>query len=85
MKNVGDGDVGGVAGAAVGRERREHAAAGGELHHRLRQVPVEPLPAKFGPGDTLNTCLVFLSPGPGHAAIGELPAEPGVQPDHLDR
>lgn len=68
VKNVGRGDVGGVAVPLWGVDRSETLLPPVTFTTRFAPCPTRRLPARFGPGAALTTCLVFLSPGKGGLA-----------------
>jgi hypothetical protein len=65
VKNVGEGDVGGVGVPLWGVNAANTLLPAVNFTTGFAKCPTKALPAKFGPGATLDTCLVFLSPDRG--------------------
>lgn len=65
VKNAGESDVGGVPVPLWGVNGANTLLPGVNFTTRFPRCPSRPLPAKFGPGDVLRTCLVYLSPNKG--------------------
>jgi hypothetical protein len=65
VKNVGEGDVGGVAVPLWGVNAANTLLPAVRFTTTFAPCPSKKLPAKFGPGDTFSTCLVYLSPDKG--------------------
>ena len=65
VENVGDGDVGGSPIPLWGVNEENTLLPAVNFTTEFKQCPSTPLPKKFGPGDSLDTCLVFLSPDKG--------------------
>jgi hypothetical protein len=65
VKNAGDSDVGGVPVPLWGVNGSNTLLPAVSFTTRFPRCPSRPLPAKFGPGDVLRTCLVYLSPNKG--------------------
>jgi hypothetical protein len=65
VQNVGEGDVGGVPVPLWGVNRANTLLPPVNFTTTFPKCPTKPLPAKFGPGTRLDTCLVFLSPNRG--------------------
>jgi hypothetical protein len=65
VKNVGEGDVGGVGVPLWGVNASNTLLPAVNFTTGFAKCPTKPLPAKFGPGATLDTCLVYLSPDRG--------------------
>jgi hypothetical protein len=65
VRNVGDGDVGGVGVPLWGVNAANTLLPAVNFTTDFARCPSRPLPAKFGPGAVLNTCLVYLSPDKG--------------------
>lgn len=65
VENVGDGDVGGVPVPLWGVNGDNTLLPAVNFTTSFTKCPSKPLPAKFGPGAKLNTCLVYLSPNKG--------------------
>jgi hypothetical protein len=65
VKNVGEGDVGGVAVPLWGVNAANTLLPAVNFTTTFPTCPSKQLPKKFGPGDTLSTCLVYLSPDHG--------------------
>jgi len=68
VRNVGRGDVGGVGVPLWGVDRSTTLLPPVTFTTRFAPCPTKELPPRFGPGDALTTCLVFLSPGRGRLA-----------------
>ncbi|NUR09774.1 MAG: hypothetical protein HOQ22_02215 [Nocardioidaceae bacterium] len=65
VRNVGQGDVGGVAVPLWGVSSANTLLPAVNFTTTFAKCPSKKLPATFGPGDTLSTCLVYLSPNQG--------------------
>jgi hypothetical protein len=65
VKNLGEGNVGGVAVPLWGVNDANTLLPAVNFTTSFKKCPSKPLPKKFGPGATLNTCLVYLSPNRG--------------------
>lgn len=65
VKNVGEGDVGGVGVPLWGVNAANTLLPAVNFTTSFPKCPSQALPAKFGPGATLDTCLVYLSPDKG--------------------
>jgi hypothetical protein len=65
VKNVGEGDVGGVAVPLWGVSASNTLLPAVNFTTTFKACPSKPLPAKFGRGKSLRTCLVYLSPNRG--------------------
>lgn len=65
VENVGEGDVGGGPVPVWGVDATNTLLPSATFTTTFRKCASEPLPAKFGPGDTFGTCLVFLAPDGG--------------------
>ena len=65
VRNVGESDVGGVPVPLWGVNGANTLLPAVNFTTRFPRCPSRPLPKKFGPGDTLRTCLVYLSPNKG--------------------
>lgn len=65
VRNVGESDVGGVPVPLWGVNGSNTLLPAVNFTTRFPRCPSRPLPAKFGPGDVLRTCLVYLSPNKG--------------------
>ena len=65
VKNVGKGDVGGVPVPLWGVNGDNTLLPAVNFTTTFKPCPSKPLPKTFGPGDTLDTCLVYLSPDKG--------------------
>ena len=65
VKNAGDSDVGGVPVPLWGVNGSNTLLPAVSFTTRFPRCQSRPLPAKFGPGDVLRTCLVYLSPNKG--------------------
>ena len=94
VENVGTGDVGGVPVPLWGVSSANTLLPAVNFTTTFPTCPSRPLPARFGPGATLDTCLVYLSPNKGSLRAvsyrpsqefnpvtwtGEI-AEPGAKP-----
>jgi hypothetical protein len=62
VRNVGDGDIGGVPVPVWGVNADNTLLPAVSFTTGFPRCPSKPLPASFGPGKSLDTCLVFLSP-----------------------
>ena len=62
VKNVGDGDVGGVPVPVWGVNADNTLLPAVNFTTGFPRCPSKPLPSSFGPGKSLDTCLVYLSP-----------------------
>jgi hypothetical protein len=65
VANVGDGDVGGAGIPLWGVDGENTLLPAASFTTTFRRCPSEPLPKKFGPGRSFETCLVFLAPDKG--------------------
>ena len=65
VKNVGEGDVGGVAVPLWGVNAADTLLPAVNFTTTFKPCPSRPLPAKFPAGATMDTCLVYLSPNKG--------------------
>ncbi len=65
VENVGEGDVGGVPVPLWGVNGDNTLLPAVNFTTHFRPCASTPLPKKFGPGDRINTCLVYLSPDHG--------------------
>jgi hypothetical protein len=65
VENVGEGDVGGVPVPLWGVNGDNTLLPAVNFTTDFPKCPSQPLPAKFGPGAKLDTCLVYLSPNKG--------------------
>ncbi len=65
VKNVGQGDVGGVGVPLWGVNSTNTLLPPVNFTTSFAACPSKPLPASFKPGATLSTCLVYLSPDRG--------------------
>jgi hypothetical protein len=65
VKNVGEGDVGGVAVPLWGVNGDNVLLPPVDFTTPFLPCPTRQLPARFAPGASLRTCLVFLSPSHG--------------------
>jgi hypothetical protein len=65
VENAGDGDVGGVPVPLWGVNSQNTLLPAVNFTTDFKKCPSKPLPATFGPGDSLDTCLVYLSPDKG--------------------
>jgi hypothetical protein len=65
VENVGEGRVGGSAVPLWGVDGENTLLPPATFTTTFRKCPSKPLPTKFKPGETLDTCLVFLAPDQG--------------------
>ena len=65
VKNVGEGNVGGVPVPLWGVNDANTLLPAVTFTTSFKKCPSKPLPKAFGPGKTLSTCLVYLSPDKG--------------------
>lgn len=65
VENVGEGEVGGGPVPVWGVDATNTLLPPATFTTTFRKCASEPLPAKFGPGDTFGICLVFLAPDGG--------------------
>lgn len=65
VKNVGDGEVGGVAVPVWGVDGSNTLLPPATFTTPFRRCPSKQLPKKFKPDDEMSTCLVFLAPDKG--------------------
>jgi hypothetical protein len=65
VENLGEGDVGGVPVPLWGVDGDNTLLPAAGFTTAFPRCPSEQLPKKFGPGDSLETCLVFLAPDGG--------------------
>ena len=65
VKNLGEGDVGGVAVPLWGVNKANTLLPAVNFTTSFKPCPSKPLPKKFAQGATLSTCLVYLSPDRG--------------------
>ena len=65
VKNVGEGDVGGVGVPLWGVNSANTLLPAVNFTTSFSKCPSKALPAKFAPGATLDTCLVYLVPDQG--------------------
>ncbi len=65
VRNVGDGTVGPTAVPLWGVDAQNTLLPPATFTTRFATCPSEELPARFAPGDTLRTCLVYLAPERG--------------------
>ncbi len=65
VKNVGEGDVGGVPVPLWGVNSANTLLPSVRFLTSFKKCPSKTLPAKFAAGAELSTCLVFLSPNAG--------------------
>ena len=76
VKNVGQGDVGGVAVPLWGVNASNTLLPAVNFTTTFAKCPSSLLPAKFGPGAAVSTCLVYLSPDKGAlSAISYRPSQ----------
>jgi len=65
VKNIGEGDIGGVGVPLWGVNAKNVLLPAVNFTTSFAKCPSRPLPKRFGPGDSLSTCLVYLSPDRG--------------------
>lgn len=65
VRNVGEGHIGGVGVPVWGVNASNTLLPPVTFTTRFARCPSTPLPARFGPGAAISTCLVFLSPRRG--------------------
>lgn len=65
VENVGEGQVGGSGVPLWGVDAANTLLPAARFTTSFRRCPSEPLPEKFGPGRSFETCLVFLAPDKG--------------------
>lgn len=65
VKNIGRGDVGGVAVPLWGVNAANILLPAVNFTTSFAKCPSRTLPRRFGPGASLSTCLVYLSPDKG--------------------
>jgi hypothetical protein len=65
VKNVGEGDVGGVPVPLWGVNAKNVLLPAVNFTTHFAKCPSKPLPAKFAAGASFSTCLVYLSPNHG--------------------
>jgi len=65
VRNVGEGDVGGVPVPLWGVNKANTLLPAVNFTTTFAKCPSKPLPKRFGPRQTLSTCLVYLSPDRG--------------------
>lgn len=65
VKNVGEGDVGGVPVPLWGVNDANVLLPAVNFTTSFKKCPSRPLPRSFGPGDAVGTCLVYLAPNHG--------------------
>lgn len=65
VKNVGEGDVGGVGVPLWGVNAANTLLPAVNFTTSFKACPTKPLPKSFPKGATLSTCLVYLSPDKG--------------------
>ncbi len=65
VKNVGEGDVGGVGVPLWGVNAANTLLPAVNFTTSFKPCPTKPLPKSFPKGATLSTCLVYLSPDKG--------------------
>jgi hypothetical protein len=76
VRNVGRGDVGGVAVPLRGVNKADVLLPAVGFSTRFPPCPTRRLPAKFANGARLSTCLVFLAPDKGTlASVSYRPSE----------
>ena len=84
-KNVGEGDVGGVGVPLWGVNAANTLLPAVNFTTSFKPCPSKPLPKKFAQGRDAEHLPGLPLAGPRLPRGGQLPPEPGVQPDHLDR
>ncbi len=65
VENVGEGQVGGSGVPLWGVDGTNTLLPAARFTTAFRRCPSEPLPKRFGPGRSFETCLVFLAPDKG--------------------
>ena len=65
VKNIGKSDVGGVPVPLWGVNDANTLLPAVNFTTTFAKCPSKPLPRSFGPGKTVDTCLVYLSPNRG--------------------
>ena len=76
VRNVGDGNVGGVAVPLLGVNKAKVLLPPVTFKTRFPKCPTRQLPARFAKGARLSTCLVFLAPDKGTlASVSYRPSE----------
>jgi hypothetical protein len=65
VKNVGEGDVGGVPVPLWGINNANVLLPAVNFTTSFKKCPSRPLPKSFGSGDAVSTCLVYLAPNHG--------------------
>lgn len=65
VENVGEGDVGGAPVPLWGVNGENTLLPAVNFTTEFKQCASTPLPKKFEPGDSVDTCLVYLSPDGG--------------------
>jgi hypothetical protein len=65
VRNVGEGDVGGAGVPLWGVDGKNTLLPAARFTTPFRRCPSQPLPDKFGPDKSFETCLVFLAPDKG--------------------
>lgn len=65
VTNVGDGQVGGAGVPLWGVDGENTLLPAAAFTTPFGACPSEPLPKRFGPGKSFQTCLVFLAPDKG--------------------
>lgn len=76
VRNVGDGNVGGVAVPLRGVDEADVLLPPVTFKTTFPQCPTRQLPARFAKGARLTTCLVFLAPDKGAlAAVSYRPSQ----------
>lgn len=65
VENVGEGDVGGAPVPLWGVNADNTLLPPVNFTTAFKKCPSTPLPKKFGPGEKVDTCLVYLSPDNG--------------------
>lgn len=65
VSNAGQGQIGGGAVPLYGVDANNVLLPPVTFTTPFKKCPSKQLPKKFGPGDTLSTCLVFLAPNHG--------------------
>lgn len=81
VRNVGSGDVGGVAVPLWGVNTSNTLLPAVNFTTRFAPCPSKSLPARFAAGASMNTCLVYLSPNGG--ALRSVSYRPNQQFDPI--
>ena len=80
MRDVGEGQLGRAPVPVYGYDSKDTYFPPAQIEGSLDVCPSAQVPASFGPGDTLRTCLVFFVPPKVRLEAVQLRAEEGVEP-----